>query len=72
MVDFKFIYFFSTVKACLELMCTWVHKYLDQTGEQSQYADVVHHGPFYAVVQAILYVFVFRNKDIFDSRKGER
>lgn len=60
----------STVKACLELMCTWVHKYLDQTGEQSQYADVVHHGPFYAVVQAILYVFVFRNKDIFESQKG--
>lgn len=60
----------STVKACLELMCTWVHKYLDQTGEQSQYADVVHHRPFYAVVQAILYVFVFRNKDIFESRKG--
>ena len=60
---------FSTVKACLELMCTWVHKYLDQTNE-SHYTDIIHHGPFYAVVQAILYVFVFRNKDIFESKKG--
>ncbi|CAC5409642.1 RRN3 [Mytilus coruscus] len=60
----------STVKTCLELMSTWIHKYLDQTGDESLFADVTHHGPFYAVVQAILYVFVFRNKDIFESRKG--
>lgn len=60
----------STVKACLELLCNWIHKYLDSTGDDSLFADITHHGPFYAVVQVLLYVFVFRSKDIFESRKG--
>ncbi|XP_062591236.1 RNA polymerase I-specific transcription initiation factor RRN3-like [Saccostrea cucullata] len=60
----------STVTACLDLMCEWVHLYLDNTSEEIVNADVSHHGPFYSVCQAVFYVFVFRNKEIFEMKKG--
>lgn len=56
--------------ACLDLMCEWVHLYLDNTSEEIVNADVHHHGPFYSVCQAIFYVFVFRSKEIFEMKKG--
>ncbi|XP_064617684.1 RNA polymerase I-specific transcription initiation factor RRN3-like [Liolophura sinensis] len=59
----------STLKACLELMSTWVHRYLLQANRLTR-ADVRHHGPFYSVCQAIFYVFAFRHKEILDSEKG--
>lgn len=60
----------STVTACLDLMCQWVHLYLDSTSEDVVNADVNHHGPFYCVCQAVFYVFVFRSKEIFETKKG--
>lgn len=62
----------STVTACLELMCQWVHLYLDSTSEEVVNADVNHHGPFYSVCQAVFYVFVFRSKEIFETKKGHK
>ncbi|XP_061192705.1 RNA polymerase I-specific transcription initiation factor RRN3-like [Saccostrea echinata] len=62
----------STVTACLDLMCEWIHLYLDNTSEEIVNADVSHHGPFYSVCQAVFYVFVFRNKEIFEWKKGHK
>ena len=63
--------FYSTVTACLDLLCGWIHKYLDQTSNETLYPDVAHHGAFYSVCQSVFYVFVFRNKEIFEMKKGE-
>ncbi|KAK3089023.1 hypothetical protein FSP39_000198 [Pinctada imbricata] len=60
----------STVTSCLDLLCGWIHKYLDQISNETLYPDIAHHGPFYAVCQAVFYVFVFRNKEIFETKKG--
>lgn len=60
----------STVTACLDLMCEWLHKYLDQTSSDTVHIDITHHGSFYAVCQSVFYVFVFRNKEIFEMKKG--
>ncbi|XP_048760295.2 RNA polymerase I-specific transcription initiation factor RRN3-like [Ostrea edulis] len=62
----------STVTACLDLMCEWVHLYLDNTSEEVVNADVHHHGPFYSVCQSVFYVFVFRSREIFEMKKGHK
>lgn len=62
---------YSTVSACLDLMCEWLHKYLDQTSSDTVHIDITHHGSFYAVCQSVFYVFVFRNKEIFEMKKGK-
>ena len=62
----------STVKACLELLVTWVHAYIATTADTVTHADVQHHGPFYSVCQAVFYVFIFRHKEILAKKKGQR
>ncbi|XP_052818391.1 RNA polymerase I-specific transcription initiation factor RRN3-like [Mya arenaria] len=58
-----------TVMRTLELMMTWAHNYT-QTCLDSVMADIKHHGPFYSVCQAVFYVFAFRQKEMFETRKG--
>ncbi|XP_071963666.1 RNA polymerase I-specific transcription initiation factor RRN3-like [Antedon mediterranea] len=61
----------STIKAGLDVLVTWVNRYIDcQDGSTKSYADVNLHGPFYSVCQAIFYIFVFRHKLILESEKG--
>ncbi|XP_054850799.1 RNA polymerase I-specific transcription initiation factor RRN3 isoform X2 [Eublepharis macularius] len=62
-----------TVKACLELLVNWLHKYIDNQGTGSKaFCDIAVHGPFYATCQAVFYVVVFRHKQILDGnlKKG--
>ncbi|XP_053132588.1 RNA polymerase I-specific transcription initiation factor RRN3 [Hemicordylus capensis] len=62
-----------TVKACLDLLVNWLHLYIDNQGTGSKaFCDVALHGPFYAACQAVLYVVVFRHKQILDEnlKKG--
>lgn len=57
--------------ACLGLMCGWIHRYIQQPSQDATQSDILHHGSYYAVCQAVFYVFAFRNKDIYDMKKGE-
>uniref|UniRef100_UPI00358DDFD9 RNA polymerase I-specific transcription initiation factor RRN3 isoform X2 n=1 Tax=Myxine glutinosa TaxID=7769 RepID=UPI00358DDFD9 len=62
-----------TVRACLDLMVSWLHRYIDsQDGSVRSYCDVSVHGPFYAVCQAVCYIFIFRHRDLLDQdmKKG--
>lgn len=65
---------YSTVKACLDLLVNWMHKYIDnQDTGANAYCDVALHGPFYSTCQAAFYTLIFRHKQLLDGnlRKGE-
>uniref|UniRef100_A0A8C6Z8F0 RRN3 homolog, RNA polymerase I transcription factor n=1 Tax=Nothoprocta perdicaria TaxID=30464 RepID=A0A8C6Z8F0_NOTPE len=62
-----------TVKACLDLLVNWMHKYIDnQDTGTNAYCDVALHGPFYSTCQAVFYTLVFRHKQLLEGnlRKG--
>lgn len=56
----------STVTACFDLMCQWIHRYID--AHTSQDLDV--HGTFHSVCQTIFYVFAFRSKELLEMKDG--
>ncbi|XP_053327422.1 RNA polymerase I-specific transcription initiation factor RRN3 [Spea bombifrons] len=62
-----------TMKACLDLLVNWLHRYIDNQDAGSRaFCDVSFHGPFYAASQAVFYTLIFRHKQIVegDLRKG--
>ncbi|XP_019395692.1 PREDICTED: RNA polymerase I-specific transcription initiation factor RRN3 [Crocodylus porosus] len=62
-----------TVKACLDLLVNWLHRYIDsQDAGTNAYCDVALHGPFYSTCQAVFYTFIFRHRQLLDGnlRKG--
>ncbi|NWU94552.1 RRN3 factor, partial [Upupa epops] len=62
-----------TVKACLDLLVNWMHKYIDnQDMGSNAYCDIALHGPFYSTCQAVFYTLIFRHKQLLDGnlRKG--
>uniref|UniRef100_A0A8B9CXU8 RRN3 homolog, RNA polymerase I transcription factor n=1 Tax=Anser brachyrhynchus TaxID=132585 RepID=A0A8B9CXU8_9AVES len=62
-----------TVKACLDLLVNWMHKYIDnQDTGANACCDVALHGPFYSTCQAAFYTLIFRHKQLLDGnlRKG--
>lgn len=59
----------NTMMKMMELMIQWAHSYIANC-EECVMADVTHHGPFYSVCQTIFYVFSFRQKEIFETKKG--
>ncbi|KAJ7416051.1 RNA polymerase I-specific transcription initiation factor RRN3 [Willisornis vidua] len=62
-----------TVKACLDLLVNWMHKYIDnQDTGTNAFCDVALHGPFYSTCQAVFYTLIFRHKQLLDGnlRKG--
>lgn len=61
---------YSTSKEVMQLMMKWVHKYLDQTGEQGLNADIAHHGTFYSVCQSAIYIFCFKHNDFMQMKRG--
>uniref|UniRef100_A0A8C9VMK2 RRN3 homolog, RNA polymerase I transcription factor n=1 Tax=Scleropages formosus TaxID=113540 RepID=A0A8C9VMK2_SCLFO len=60
-----------TVKACLDLLVPWLHRYIDSQ-DSGSFCDVTLHGPFYAACQAVFYTLVFRHRAILEGnmRKG--
>ncbi|XP_076309467.1 RNA polymerase I-specific transcription initiation factor RRN3 homolog Tif-IA [Tachypleus tridentatus] len=61
----------STVTACFDLMCGWIHSYIENlTGSSRVIVDTSLHGTFYAVCQAIFYVFAFRHKELIEMKNG--
>lgn len=63
----------STVTACFDVMCGWLHRYIDaQDNNERSYPDVSFHGPFFSVCQSLFYVFAFRHKDLLEMPHGFR
>lgn len=60
----------STLKAVLDLMVAWVHKYIHHTADLATKAEIRAHAAFYAVCQAIFYVLAFRHKDLLETKHG--
>ncbi|KAM7372520.1 hypothetical protein PAMP_009682 [Pampus punctatissimus] len=63
-----------TVRACLDLLLSWIHRYIDSqdsSGKQA-YCDVSLHGPFYTACQAVFYTLIFRHGAILggNMKKG--
>lgn len=62
-----------TVRACLDLLVSWVHSYLDsQDCVEKQFCDLDLHGPFYSACQAVFYILVFRHRALLEGnmKKG--
>lgn len=63
-----------TVRACLDLLLSWIHRYIDsQDGSEKQaFCDISLHGPFYAACQAAFYTLIFRHKAMLEGnmKKG--
>ncbi|XP_029014696.1 RNA polymerase I-specific transcription initiation factor RRN3 [Betta splendens] len=63
-----------TVRACLDLLLSWIHRYIDEQDSSSKQAccDVSLHGPFYTACQAVFYALVFRHRAMLEAnlKKG--
>ncbi|KAL9957553.1 hypothetical protein ACROYT_G039195 [Oculina patagonica] len=60
----------STVQTCLDLVAHWIHCYIDVNDAGCVGPDVSKYGPFYSVCQALLYMFIFRHKQLLDLEEG--
>lgn len=64
----------STVQACLDLLLSWIHRYIDEqdSSDKQVCCDVSLHGPFYTACQAVFYTLIFRHRALLQSsmRKG--
>ncbi|GBN59979.1 RNA polymerase I-specific transcription initiation factor RRN3 [Araneus ventricosus] len=58
----------STVTECLDLMCNWIHRYIDAHTSH----DLMVHGTFHSVCQTVFYVFAFRNKELLEMNDGHK
>ncbi|XP_006637244.1 RNA polymerase I-specific transcription initiation factor RRN3 isoform X1 [Lepisosteus oculatus] len=58
----------TTVKACLDLLVPWLHRYIDSQDAGSRaFCDVSLHGPFYSACQAVFYTLIFRHQQILEG-----
>lgn len=63
-----------TVRACLDLLLSWIHRYIDSQDSSDRQAccDISLHGPFYATCQAVFYTLIFRHRAMLEGnmKKG--
>ncbi|XP_076000053.1 RNA polymerase I-specific transcription initiation factor RRN3 [Genypterus blacodes] len=63
-----------TVRACLDLLLPWIHRYIDSQDSSVRQAccDISLHGPFYTACQAAFYTLIFRHRAILEEnmKKG--
>uniref|UniRef100_A0A671V2A6 RRN3 homolog, RNA polymerase I transcription factor n=1 Tax=Sparus aurata TaxID=8175 RepID=A0A671V2A6_SPAAU len=63
-----------TVRACLDLLLSWIHRYIDSQDSSGRQAccDISLHGPFYAACQAVFYTLIFRHRAMLEGnmKKG--
>ncbi|XP_071765957.1 RNA polymerase I-specific transcription initiation factor RRN3 [Centroberyx gerrardi] len=64
----------ATVRACLDLLLSWIHRYIDSQDSSGRQAccDINLHGPFYTTCQAVFYTLIFRHRAILEGnmKKG--
>lgn len=63
-----------TVRACLDLLISWIHRYIDSQDSSGRQAccDISLHGPFYTACQAVFYTLIFRHRAMMEGnmKKG--
>ncbi|XP_033969633.1 RNA polymerase I-specific transcription initiation factor RRN3 [Trematomus bernacchii] len=63
-----------TVRACLDLLLSWIHRYIDSQDSSGRAAccDISLHGPFYSACQAAFYTLIFRHRAMLEGnmKKG--
>lgn len=63
-----------TVRACLDLLLSWIHSYIDSQDSSGRQAccDISLHGPFYTACQAVFYTLIFRHRAMLEGnmKKG--
>ncbi|XP_019959908.2 RNA polymerase I-specific transcription initiation factor RRN3 [Paralichthys olivaceus] len=63
-----------TVRACLDLLLSWIHRYIDSQDSSGKQAccDISLHGPFYSACQAVFYTLIFRHRAMLEGnmKKG--
>ncbi|XP_029293207.1 RNA polymerase I-specific transcription initiation factor RRN3 [Cottoperca gobio] len=63
-----------TVRACLDLLLAWIHRYIDSQDGSGRQAccDISLHGPFYTACQAVFYTLIFRHRGMLEGnmKKG--
>lgn len=63
-----------TVRACLDLLLAWIHRYIDSQDSSGRQAccDITLHGPFYTACQAVFYTLIFRHTAMLEGnmKKG--
>jgi hypothetical protein len=47
-----------------QLMTDWLHVYISTTETNSGNSNPNRHLPFYALCQAVLYIFIYRHQEI--------
>lgn len=52
-------------------MVDWLHAYLNNMETTSGNANPNRHIPFYAICQAVLYIFVYRHQEIARLHDGK-
>ncbi|XP_035254702.1 RNA polymerase I-specific transcription initiation factor RRN3 [Anguilla anguilla] len=58
----------ATVRACLDLLVPWLHRYIDgQDSGSKAFCDVALHGPFYTACQTVFYTLIFRHRAILEG-----
>ncbi len=56
-------------------MVDWLHVYVNTTDKNSGNSNPNRHLPFYAICQAVLYIFIYRHQEIArvpDGKKQKR
>ncbi|XP_059203952.1 RNA polymerase I-specific transcription initiation factor RRN3 [Centropristis striata] len=58
-----------TVRACLDLLLSWLHRYIDSQDSSGRQAccDISLHGPFYSACQAVFYTLIFRHRAMLEG-----
>ncbi|EPS44662.1 hypothetical protein H072_1338 [Dactylellina haptotyla CBS 200.50] len=54
----------SAVRAVVRMLCEWLEKYLHDRESECSGPDVRKFGGFYAVFQAVMYIFCFKWRDL--------
>lgn len=52
-------------------MAEWLHSYVGTSESSSGNANPSRHLPFYAICQAVLYIFIYRHQEIARLPDGE-
>ncbi|KAG0171845.1 hypothetical protein DFQ28_008600 [Apophysomyces sp. BC1034] len=54
----------SRVQRAITMLCVWCEEYIEQHEMGANHPDTAKHDVFYAVMQAIMYIFCFRWRDL--------
>jgi RNA polymerase I-specific transcription initiation factor RRN3 len=59
----------NTCIATLQLIVTWIHNYINKTGNNFSNFDL--HRTFYALSQTLFYIIIFRQRQLFQEGQSE-